>query len=444
MSAIHNPRPVEVKAPPPAPAQPPHQQGGSRWKIGLVLLLIVFAAGAMLWRRNAAQQTQALAVAPVRTAKVTSGPLVQTIRLAGPTSSMVYTNVTAPIMRGRESGSEMILLELVASGTRVKKGQVVAAIDGQASKDHIDDVHDTVTAADADIRKRLAEQQIDLENVMQTVRVAKAELDKANLDLKGSETRTEIEKELMRLTAEEAEARYKQVLSDVAFKKAGHAAELKILEYTRERHARHRDRHKMDLERYTMRAAMDGLAVVQMAFRGGEFNVIQIGDQISPGQLLMKVVEPEKMQVEANVNQVEAEMIRLGQPAVVHLDAFPGVKLPGKIYSINAMAVRGWREQNYVRNIPVRVAIQGSDPRLIPDLSASADVQVGREEDAKQIPLSAIHSADGKDYVYVKSGQKFSRRDVTLGSRNNTHAAVVSGLEVGEELALEKPPASLL
>jgi multidrug efflux pump subunit AcrA (membrane-fusion protein) len=444
MSAIQNPRPIEIKAPPPSPAQPPQEQGGGRWKAGIVLLLILMAAGVMLWQRNAKQQAELAAVAPVRTAKVVAGPLVQTIRLAGPTSSMIYTNVTAPVMRGRESGSEMILLELIQSGTRVKKGQVVAAIDGQAAKDHIDDVHDTVTAADADIRKRKAEQEIDLENLMQTVRVAKAEFDKANLDLKGSETRTEIEKELMRLAAEEAEARYKQVSSDIAFKKAAHAAELKILEYTRERHVRHRDRHKMDLERYTMRAAMDGLAVVQMAFRGGEFNVIQMGDQIAPGQLLMKIVEPGKMQVEATVNQVEAEMIRLGQPATIGLDAFPGLKLSGKVYSINAMAVRGWREQNYVRNIPVRVAIHGADPRLIPDLSAYADVQTGREENAKQIPLPAVHSADGKDFVYVKSGPKFAKRDVTLGLRNNTHVAVVGGLEVNEEVALEKPPADLL
>jgi membrane fusion protein (multidrug efflux system) len=262
--------------------------------------------------------------------------------------------------------------------------------------------------------------------------------------LKGSETRTEIEKELMRLTAEEAEARYKQVTADIAFKKAAHAAELKILEYTRERHVRHRDRHKVDLDRYTMRAAMDGLAVVQMAFRGGEFSVIQMGDQVAPGQVLMKIVEPGKMQVEANVNQVEAEMIRIGQNAQVGLDAFPGLKLGGRVYSINAMAVRGWREQNYVRNIPVRVAIQGADPRLIPDLSASADVEIGREENAKQVPLSAIHSANGKDFVYVKSGQKFAKRDVTLGSRNNTHVAIAGGLEAGEEVALETPSASLL
>jgi multidrug efflux pump subunit AcrA (membrane-fusion protein) len=443
MSAIQNPRPIEIKTPP-APAPPVQEQGGGRWKIGLALLLIAVVAGVLLWQRSAQEQAQATVAAPVKTTKVVSGPLVHTLRLAGPTSSMVYSNVKAPVMRGRESGSEMILLELVQSGTRVKKGQQVAAIDGQASKDHIDDVDDTVTAANADIRKRQAEQEIDLENLIQTVRVAKAELDKANLDLKGSETRTEIERELMRLAAEEAAARYKQVSSDIAFKKAAHAAELKILEYTRERHVRHRDRHKADLERYTMRASMDGLAVVQMAFRGGEFSVIQAGDQITPGQLLLKVVEPEKMQVEASVNQVEAEMIRLGQVASVGLDAFPGLKLPGKVYAINAIATRGWREQNYVRNIPVRVAIHKPDARLIPDLSASADVEIGREENTTLIPLAAIHSSGGKDFVYVKSGEKFARREVTLGKRNNTHAAVVSGLEIGEELALETPSASLL
>ena len=47
-------------------------------------------------------------------------------------------------------------------------------------------------------------------------------------------------------------------------------------------------------------------------------------------------------------------------------DAFPGLTMKGRIYSIAALASGGWRQNYFIRSIPVRVAIEGSDPRLIP------------------------------------------------------------------------------
>jgi multidrug efflux pump subunit AcrA (membrane-fusion protein) len=92
-----------------------------------------------------------------------------------------------------------------------------------------------------------------------------------------------------------------------------------------------------------------------------------------------------------------------------------------------------------VHTIPVRIRINGADPRILPDLSGSAEVQVASEADVKKIPLSAVHEEDGKTVVYVKSAGGFERREVTLGLANNTHAAVVDGLDAGEEVALDEP-----
>jgi len=45
--------------------------------------------------------------------------------------------------------------------------------------------------------------------------------------------------------------------------------------------------------------------------------------------------------------------------------------------------------------------------------------------------------AGGKPVVYVKEGAGFRRREVQLGSRNNTQVAVLAGLSAGEEVALQ-------
>ncbi|MBL8293969.1 MAG: efflux RND transporter periplasmic adaptor subunit, partial [Bryobacterales bacterium] len=246
MSAITNPRPSPAPAPvrPVAPPEHPETSGGKPWLwlSGLVAILIVAGLLYQFWWKPKQEAQQGAGPVATKTVKVTTGPVVKTLRLAGTTASREFANITAPIQRGPESGRELILLYFVSNGARVKKGELLAQIDSKGVEDHIDDIGDDIERAEADIRKRRAEQLIDLENLNQTLRVAKSEWEKALLEAKAAEVRTTIDQELLRLSTEEAEARYKQASADVAFKKAGHAAELRILEITKERHIRHRGR----------------------------------------------------------------------------------------------------------------------------------------------------------------------------------------------------------
>jgi multidrug efflux pump subunit AcrA (membrane-fusion protein) len=303
-------------------------------------------------------------------------------------------------------------------------------------QDHVDDLGDTIATAESDIRKRQAEQAIDWESLQQSLRVAKSTFDKYGLEYKATETQTEIQRQLAKLSLDEAEAAHKQLQADLAQKKATYDAELKILDITLKRHIQHRDRHARDIKAFTMYASMDGLAVMQQTFRGGEFGQVQQGDRVGPGQPFMKIVNTKTMQVEGTINQTESSRFRVGQPARIKLDAFPGLEFNGKVHSIGALAVGGWRQNQYIRTVPIRLAIEGNDPRLIPDLSASADVILERAQTQVLIPLGAVHSENGKTVVHVKAGETFDRREVDLGVRSDTHAAVVSGLRAGELVRL--------
>jgi multidrug efflux pump subunit AcrA (membrane-fusion protein) len=407
----------------------------------LILLGVLLVAGLVyqfgVKPRMEAQKQQAAGLAAIRTVKVPAGTFVQTLRISGVTSAPQFQNMTVPIQRGPESGRDLTLLYLAPSGTRVKKGQLVAEIDGQSLQDHIDDIGDTIGQAEADVRKRMAEQMLDMENLNQQIKLAKSEYDKAVLEAKSSEVKTVIDQELLKLAVEEAEANYKRSLADIAQKEIIHKAELKILEFTMERHRRHRGRHMNDLQRFKMFAPMDGLAVVQSLWRGREYTMIQQGDQIRPGTLFMKVVNPANMQIEANINQAESSLLRIGQEARIEYDAFPRLVQKGRIHSIGALATGGFRQQFYIRTVPVRVQIIDVHEKVIPDLSASADVTLKSEENAVRVPLGSVENADGKSFVWVKTGAGFERREIELGLRNNTHAVVSAGLKGGEDIAVD-------
>ena len=430
--------PVPIPEPAPLPQRAPVQpKRPSRWKYAVLAALIGGGVWLAYQLLNRAQTGQGEMAPSVQTAKVETGPLERVIRLTGETSARNFASITVPIMRGPDGAREMVLIKLAGAGSQVKKGDLIAQIDSKSAEDHIEDSKAGILQADSDIKKRRAEHSVDWENLQQTLRVAKADLDKASLDQRAAEVRTTLDQELLKLSVEENTARHKQLQGDLASRKTIQNAELRILDITRQRNVMHVDRHLIDLKRMTFTAPMNGLVVMSTFFRAGENVQIQLGDQVYSGQTIMKIVDTSQMQVQSNANQSESNLIRIGQPARISLDAFPGLRFPGKVYSIAAMGTGGMRQSYYVRNVPVRIAIDGADPRLIPDLSAAVDVVVERKEDATLVPLSALQSRAGKPVVFVKRGQRFEPAELTLGRQNATHVDVVSGVSPGDEIALE-------
>ncbi len=363
-----------------------------------------------------------------------------TLRVAGTTAASNYVNIVAPMMRGPDAGRSLILMKLVKGGSPVKKGDVIAQIDAQTIKDHVNDINTLVVQAEADVKKRRAEQAIEMENLRQNVRLAKAQAEKARLDAGAAEIRSIIDREQLKLAVEEAEATYKQVQQDLATTAALHRAELRILELTRDRHARHRDRHAVDVTRFTIHAPTSGLAVMETIWRGGDMGQVQEGDEVDPGQPFMKVVDTSSMIVEGTINQAESELVHIGQQVDVGLDAFPDSRIKAKVKSMGALAVGGWRQNFYIRNVPFKIALEKQDARVIPDLSAYGDVVLTRKEDALIIPAEAVETIQGEPVAYVKRGDHFVRRRIVVGERNQTQIAVLGGISSGEEVALQPVP----
>ncbi len=407
-----------------------------RLKILLALALAMLAGGA-LYLLHGKPDVSPGKTPDFKTAKVAAGTVTRTIRLTGQTSARKYANITAPILRGGEGGrGSLILLKLVKAGSRVKVGDEVASIDAQSTLDHIDDLADTVKQAESDVLKRKAEQAIQWETLQQTLRQAKADMDKARLDAQPAGLLTPIERQLLELNVQQTEARYTALQKSLSEQKTSVAAEIRILELTTIRQRRHMERHQHDVQRFTIKAPMDGLAVMQPIFRGGDFGQVDQGDQLGPGQLFMKIVDSTSMQLEAKANQVETSELRIGQSVTIRLDAFPGLEFSGAVYSIGALATGSWMQNYYIRQIPVNISIKGSDPRLIPDLSASGEVVVEKQGNVLAIPLRAVHDRTGNPTVQVREGDRFVDRAVTLGIHNEEQIAVLSGLKPGDEIRL--------
>ncbi len=287
--------------------------------------------------------------------------------------------------RNDSGGNSDFLLQLVklaAPGQKVKKGEVIAEFDRTNQLNRLDDYKASVVQYDASIEKLKSDLLIARVAHDRLIASAKADLDKAKLDLQTAEVRSAIDAEKLKLAVEEADARYKQVLQEVDLFNESQRAQLRTTQLSREISTLELARVERNINRMVVTAPMDGIAVMKEIFRGGDYGQIQNGDQLYPGQPFIQVIDPKSMIVNATVNQVDAEKIRLGQTAKVHLDAYPGVEFPAHVTGIGAMTKPGLFRPQFMREVPVRLKIDASDPVLIPDISASADIVI--ENTAKE------------------------------------------------------------
>jgi membrane fusion protein (multidrug efflux system) len=141
-----------------------------------------------------------------------------------------------------------------------------------------------------------------------------------------------------------------------------------------------RDKALLDLKRTSIYAPSDGYV--------SQTDRLQVGNAVVPGLPMVTIVRSNQTWVEANYKETDLNKMEVGQPADVHLDAYPSLKVHGHVASIG----RGTGSEfsvlpaqnasgNWVRvtqRVPVRIAIDGDPGRpLLAGLSADVSVDTG-------------------------------------------------------------------
>ena len=125
------------------------------------------------------------------------------------------------------------------------------------------------------------------------------------------------------------------------------------------------------------------------------------------------------MRVRARVNQADINDLRVGQAVRVGLDAYPDLSFDGTIAQISPLGVTSTLSPK-VRTFVVLVDVDGSHPNLMPDLTASLDVELARVPNALVVPRDALRY-NGEVDACVRVQRDGSVRGPTgHGRRNRT------------------------
>jgi hypothetical protein len=116
------------------------------------------------------------------------------------------------------------------------------------------------------------------------------------------------------------------------------------------------------------------MVALENVFRNNSMGHAQEGDQLWPGSTLLKIFDPHSMVLNLDVSEADGAVLRPGARAAVRLDAYPALTFTAKFDSASPVAASALGSP--LKNFSARFLFEQTDPHLLPDLSAAADIEV--------------------------------------------------------------------
>jgi RND family efflux transporter MFP subunit len=380
-----------------------HRAGGSRrgvW-ITAAIVLALAGVGGWLW-------TQRVQAAPVRTAEVVS-------RSGGSAGAASVLNASGYVVaRRRATVSSKVTGKVVdvfvEEGKAVRRGQVLARLDDSQ-------VRSALAVAEAQLavaRRGAAEDQARLREaeltrdrraaLLKEGVVGKAELDSADAEVESLRARIALSQEQIRVAESQVQAR------------------------------------RTDLDDMVVRAPFDGIAISKDAQPGEMISPVSAGGGFTRTGICT-IVDMSSLEIEVDVNESYINRVRSGQPVEAILDAYPDWRIPAHVITTVPAADRS------KATVRVRIGFVKLDERILPDMGvkvaflADEAPQVTATAPKLLVPKAAIRKVDGRDVVFVVNDGLAERRAVTIGLTEGDQVEIASGLQLGERVITEGPPA---
>ena len=218
------------------------------------------------------------------------------------------------------------------------------------------------------------------------------------------------------------------------------------------------ERAKQALLRTELLAPVDGLVVDVNLHDGDMISQRYSVTGVPIDSYVIRLADTSSMKMTGLVDEIDVMKVSVGDNATVFIDAVTGKEFKGEVkfispfgpLQVGGVPAYGSLQSNVATyKVEIMLDPQEAATYLTGGLTATAEILVGKHEKVLIIPKSAITGKPGNYYVRVLKDEKtnlIEQRLVKIGLQSRTQAEIVSGLNEGEKVLLEKssvPPKPL-
>ncbi|MEK9863438.1 MAG: efflux RND transporter periplasmic adaptor subunit [Verrucomicrobiota bacterium] len=164
------------------------------------------------------------------------------------------------------------------------------------------------------------------------------------------------------------------------------------------------------------------------------------------GTEVLTIADLTRMIINAHVNQADVSRLSVGLNVDIQVEAIPGLIVKGQVERIAPQATI----VNGIKGFAARNLLTEIDSRIQPGMTANIKIPVQSAAGVMAVPLGAVFTEYNESlkkqerYVYVQQQNRFERRLIQIGVADYFFAEVLSGLNAGEIVSLEQPPAEAI
>ncbi|MBW1805604.1 MAG: efflux RND transporter periplasmic adaptor subunit, partial [Deltaproteobacteria bacterium] len=214
-----------------------------------------------------------------------------------------------------------------------------------------------------------------------------------------------------------------------------------------ERHKAKLKKVEKQIEKTKIRAPADGLVIYATStqrggHKGPRIEPLAEGTQVRERQALIHLPTTSGAVAEVGIYEANMDKVSVGLPAVITVDAIPGVTFTGRVASIAPLPNAQSSFMNpdlKIYDTEIFLNENGNTELLRTGMNCNTEIVVEQFKKATYIPLQAVLRVKGKPTVYVIKDNKLEPRTIELGMDNDMVVRVMEGLEPGEVISITPP-----
>ena len=375
----------------------------------------------------------------IPTAEVQRREFVEYAELRGTVKALQSITISAPASAG-----DLQILNIVASGAKVKKGDVIVEFDATTLKQNLAQDQSALKSADAEIQQAKVAANMKEEQDQTDVMKARFDVETARMETQKQEILSVIEGQKAKLALDDAQQKLAETESRLKTDRVSSASNLDGKQKRREAALFQVQRDETQLAALTLRAPNDGTIIIENNDQASgpmqPSAPYKAGDHASPGTALAQLPDASTLRISARLEEAQRGKVQLKQPANIRVDAVPDRHYNGFVDEISSTAsmdfTSGWP---FPKNFTLGISLTDQDPRLAPGMGAMVRVAVDHFANGLVLPSTAIFRKEGRTLVYVRRGAKFEETAVEVARRSGDDVLIAQGVKPGDEVALKDP-----
>jgi HlyD family secretion protein len=190
--------------------------------------------------------------------------------------------------------------------------------------------------------------------------------------------------------------------------------------------------------------------------------LVELGERVAgtgmmAGTEMLRVADLSRMEAQVEVNENDIPRVKMGDTALIEVDAYVDFKFKGVVTEIANSAKTTGVSADQVTNFDVKILVlpesylatkeNGKAHPLRPGMSATVDIRTETKEGILAVPIQSVTTRidttkleqtrtdeDIRTIVFITDGERALAKDVKTGIQDNTHIEIVSGATEGDRV----------